>query len=55
MARRVSMAEVRGGCLRSRSRLGWMYGLKVALGSREMAVETARQCVIDMMYQCAGA
>ena len=44
MARRVMMAEVSGGRVRGRPRLGWMYGVKVALGNRGMTVEAARQC-----------
>ena len=43
MARRVLMAEVSGGRLRGRPRLGWMDGVKVALGNRGMTVEAARQ------------
>ena len=43
MARRVMMAEVSGGGERGRPRLGWMDGVKVALGSRGMTVEAARQ------------
>ena len=34
MARRVLMAEVSGGQVRGRPRLGWMDGVKVALGKR---------------------
>ena len=34
MARRVLMAEVSGGRARRRPRLGWMDGVKVALGNR---------------------
>ena len=33
MARRVLVAEVIGGRVRGRPRLGWMDGVKVALGS----------------------
>ena len=44
MARRVLMAEVSGGRVRGRSRLGWMDGVKVALSNRGMTVEAARQC-----------
>ena len=44
MARRVLMAEVSGGRVRGRSRLGWMDRMKVALGNRGMSVEAARQC-----------
>ena len=43
MARRVLMAEVSGGRVRRRLRLGWMDGVKVALGNRGMAVEAARK------------
>ena len=45
VARRVLMAEVSGGRVRGRPRLGWMDGVKVALGNRGMTVEGARQCV----------
>ena len=34
MARRVLMAEVSGGRVRGRPRLGWMDGVKVALSNR---------------------
>ena len=47
MARRVLMAEVSGGQVRGRSRLGWMDGVKVALDNRGMTVEAARQCAKD--------
>ena len=47
MARRVLMAEVSGGRVRGRPRLGWMDGVKVALGNRGMTVEAARQCTKD--------
>ena len=47
MARRVLMAEVSGGRERGRPRLGWMDGVKVALGNRGMTVEAARQCAKD--------
>ena len=47
MARRVLMAEVSGGWVRGRPRLGWMDGVKVALGNRGMTVEAARQCAKD--------
>ena len=39
MTRRVLMAKVSGGRLRGRPRLGWMDGVKVALGNRGMTVE----------------
>ena len=43
MARRALMAEVSGGRVRGRPRLGWMDGVKVALGTGGMTVEVARQ------------
>ena len=46
MARKVLMAEV-SGRVRGRPRLGWMDGVKVALGNRGMTVEAARQCAKD--------
>ena len=47
VSRRVLMAEVSGGRVRGRPRLGWMDGVKVALGNRGMTVEAARQCAED--------
>ena len=47
MARRVLMAEVSGGRVRGRPRLGWMDGVKVALGNRGVTVGVARQCAKD--------
>ena len=47
IARRVLMAEVSGGRVRGRPRLGWMDGVKVALGNKGMTVEAARQCSKD--------
>ena len=38
MTLRVLMAEVSGGRLRGRPRLGWIDGVKVASGSRGMTV-----------------
>ena len=38
------MADVSGGRVRRRPRLGWMDGVKVGLGNRGMTVEAARQC-----------
>ena len=43
MTRRVLMAEVGGGRVRGRPRLGWMDGAQVALGNRGMTVEAAQQ------------
>ena len=47
MARRVLMAEVSGGRVRGRPRLGRMDVVKVALDNRGMSVEAARQCAKD--------
>ena len=41
------MAEVSGGRVRCRLRLGWLDGVKVALGNRGMTVEALRQCTKD--------
>ena len=41
------MADVSGGRVRSRPRLGWMNFVKVALGSRGMTVEAAQQFAKD--------
>ena len=38
MTRRVLMAEVSGVRIRGRPRLGWMDGVKVALGNRGMTM-----------------
>ena len=46
MARRVLMAEVSGGRVRWRPRLGGMDGV-VALGNRGMTVDAAGQCAKD--------
>ena len=47
MARRELMAEVSGLRVRGRPRLGWMDGVKVALGNRGMMVDPGRQCPKD--------
>ena len=47
MARSVLMAEVSGGRVRGRPRLGLMNGVKVALGNRGMTVEPTRRCEKD--------
>ena len=47
MARRVLMAEISGGWVRGRRRLGWMDGVKVALRNRGMPVEAALQYAKD--------
>ena len=43
MVRRVLMEEVIGGPVQGRPRLGWMDGVKVALGNRGMTVEASRR------------
>ena len=35
------------GRIRGRPRLGWMDGVKVALGNRGMTLEATRQCAKD--------
>ena len=47
MARRLLMAEVSGGRVRGRPRLGRLDGVKVALGNRGLTVEAAQQCAKD--------
>ena len=47
MARRALMAEVSGGRVRGRPRLGSMDDVTVALGNRGMTVEAARQSAKD--------
>ena len=47
MARIVLMADVSGGRVLGKPRLGWMDGVKMALDSRGMTVEAARQCAKD--------
>ena len=42
IARRVLMPEVSAGLVRGRPRLGWMDGVKVAMGNRGMTVEAGR-------------
>ena len=41
------MAEIIGGRVWDRLRLGWMDGVKVAFGSKGMAVEAAWHCMKD--------
>ena len=41
MAIRVLMAEISGGRVRGRPRLGYMDGVNLALGNRGMKVEAA--------------
>ena len=47
MARRVLMAEVSGERVGVRPRLGWMHGVKVALGNRGMMGKAVLQCTKD--------
>ena len=47
MARRVLIANVSGGRVRGRPRLGWMDGVKVALGNKGMTMEATQQCAKD--------
>ena len=41
------MAEVSGGRIRWRPMLGWMNGVKVAVGNRGNTVDAALQCAKD--------
>ena len=43
------MAEVSGGRGRGRLWLGWIDGVKVALGNRGVTVEAVRQCAKEWM------
>ena len=52
MTRRVLMAEVSGGRVGGKPRLGWMDGVKVALGNRGMTVEAARRVESPSWYIC---
>ena len=45
IARMVLMAEVTGGWVKGRLRLGWMNNVNVALCSRGMKVDFARKIV----------
>ena len=47
MARRVLMAGISGERVRGRPRLGWMDGVKVALGNRGIMAGAACQCAKD--------
>ena len=47
MVRRVLMAEVSGGRVRERPRLGWMDGVKMVSGNIGMTVKIARQWAKD--------
>ena len=47
MTRRVLTAEVTRGRVQGRPILGWMDGMKVAMGNRGMTVDAARQCAKD--------
>ena len=47
IGRRVLTAEVSGGRVLGRPRLGWMDGVKVALSNRGLSVERKIQCAED--------
>ena len=47
MAERVLTAEVSGGRVRGKPRLGWIDFVNVSLINRGMMVEAARQCSKD--------
>ena len=54
ISRRVLLAEVSGGRVRGRPRLGWMDGVKVAIGNRGMKMEATQQCVKDKKSESPG-
>ena len=43
----VFMADVSGGRVRGKPRLGWMDGVMAALGNRSLTMEAARQYAKD--------
>ena len=43
----VLIAEVSGGLVLGRPRLGWMDDVNVAIGNRGIMVEAVRQCAKD--------
>ena len=47
MGRKVLMADVSGGRVRSRPRMSWMNGVKFTLSRKRMMVEALRQCAKD--------
>ena len=47
MTRRVLTADLSEGRVRVRTRLDWMDGVKVALGSKVIMLEAARHCAKD--------
>ena len=49
MARRVLMAEISGGRLRGKPRLGWMDGVKVALGNKKVKSSMARSLPVEIL------
>ena len=49
-ARRVLMEEVGGGRVRGRPRLGWMNGVKAALGNRGAQAEIYRGFAVGLLW-----
>ena len=47
MAKKVMISDVEGNRCRGRPRLGWMDGVKKALGERGMSVEQGGQNALD--------
>ena len=45
LAKRVLLAEVSGGRVRGRSRLGWIDGVKVALANRRKERKEKKKCL----------
>ena len=50
MPRRVLMAEVSGGRVLGRPRLGWMNDVKVALGNKKMTVEAGGPFLLGPVF-----
>ena len=47
MAKKVIISSVEGNRCRGRPRLGWMYGVRMALGEKDMSVEQSRLNALD--------
>ena len=47
MAKKGMISDVEGNRCRGRTRLGWMGGIKRALGERNVSLEYGRQITLD--------
>ena len=50
-AKVVMISNVEGNMWRSRPRLGWMVGVRMALGERGMSVEQCRLNALDRRWE----